>query len=642
MLCNVTSEKTKEQIEFENQTVSALKSLITNIGSLSELKEEIQLLLSEHKVAALVHNIKQLEEMEKQLNDSLEELLKDQSENQEEIALAVKQIKEGLLKTVSESLSVLKQQKKHITVVQQLLMKRFSRLGKDASFKDQSFKLALEELLESKLGATQVHKGRNSMMNDTAYKSFKRDQSSIIEYLGDKSFVKNHKIDNKNDNNFPEQLNGFNKILTDRSLLNSEASLPRNQFLPLELENLPRGHIYNIVTKNPSFLKYKISESSAPRNQMPTLADAEFKFNIWNFLKNSIGKDLSKISMPAEINEPMSVLQRVAHVIQFSELLVKANQCEDRYLRVGYVAASLFGTIMHMIRRIRKPFNPLLGETFEYCEGGIRFISEQVSHHPPVASFYAESDDFIIEGFLYAFVKLTLQGINTKPSGDLIITLKKTGEKFSVDRPFIRVYNLIMGKPYLYSHGEMLVTNLTTGDKAKVYYQPKGWSSSKDYQTDGHIIDKNDKVWYTFSGRSDSYLDAQDVNSKRLIQLVEKKPDIPNYERQYNYDIFNVRLNHLTKEMLKVLPFTDTRLRPDMRALEHCDYDLSNGEKTKLEEAQRLRRKEMEKAQQLHKPLWFDIEMGQGNVVSAKYKGGYWEARKSGKWPAEMLNLYDV
>ncbi|NXS32830.1 OSBL7 protein, partial [Pomatostomus ruficeps] len=44
-----------------------------------------------------------------------------------------------------------------------------------------------------------------------------------------------------------------------------------------------------------------------------------------------------------------------------------------------------------------KPFNPVLGETYECVrpDRGFRFISEQVSHHPPISACHAESDNFV-------------------------------------------------------------------------------------------------------------------------------------------------------------------------------------------------------------------------------------------------------
>ncbi|NXR86866.1 OSBL7 protein, partial [Hypocryptadius cinnamomeus] len=44
-----------------------------------------------------------------------------------------------------------------------------------------------------------------------------------------------------------------------------------------------------------------------------------------------------------------------------------------------------------------KPFNPVLGETYECVrpDRGFRFISEQVSHPPPISACHAESDNFV-------------------------------------------------------------------------------------------------------------------------------------------------------------------------------------------------------------------------------------------------------
>ena len=36
--------------------------------------------------------------------------------------------------------------------------------------------------------------------------------------------------------------------------------------------------------------------------------------------------------------------------------------------------------------RTKKPFNPMLGETYELVTEDFKFISEQVSHHPPVSA----------------------------------------------------------------------------------------------------------------------------------------------------------------------------------------------------------------------------------------------------------------
>jgi len=44
--------------------------------------------------------------------------------------------------------------------------------------------------------------------------------------------------------------------------------------------------------------------------------------------------------------------------------------------------------------RTKKPFNPILGETYEYVTEKRRFYAEQVSHHPPVTAYNLESQGF--------------------------------------------------------------------------------------------------------------------------------------------------------------------------------------------------------------------------------------------------------
>ncbi len=55
------------------------------------------------------------------------------------------------------------------------------------------------------------------------------------------------------------------------------------------------------------------SESSnpwnfTPRDKLPFFKDPKVKISIWTVLKDSIGKDLSKITMPVYFNQPLSLL----------------------------------------------------------------------------------------------------------------------------------------------------------------------------------------------------------------------------------------------------------------------------------------------------------------------------------------------
>lgn len=56
--------------------------------------------------------------------------------------------------------------------------------------------------------------------------------------------------------------------------------------------------------------------------------------SLWNILRNNIGKDLSKVAMPVQLNEPINTLQRLCEDMEYSELLDTANQTHDPYQRM--------------------------------------------------------------------------------------------------------------------------------------------------------------------------------------------------------------------------------------------------------------------------------------------------------------------
>lgn len=50
---------------------------------------------------------------------------------------------------------------------------------------------------------------------------------------------------------------------------------------------------------------------------------------LWSILKHCIGKELSKITIPVVFNEPLSFLQRMAEIFEYTNYLNIADQCDD-------------------------------------------------------------------------------------------------------------------------------------------------------------------------------------------------------------------------------------------------------------------------------------------------------------------------
>ncbi|KAF6768361.1 hypothetical protein AHF37_04213 [Paragonimus kellicotti] len=105
--------------------------------------------------------------------------------------------------------------------------------------------------------------------------------------------------------------------------------------------------------------------------------------NLWSIIKNGIGKDITKIPLPVNFNEPISFLQRASEDMTYSDLLDRASETRDPAEQMSWVAAFSVSCYASTAIRTGKPFNPLLGETFEFDRStesfGWRLIAEQVT-----------------------------------------------------------------------------------------------------------------------------------------------------------------------------------------------------------------------------------------------------------------------
>lgn len=100
------------------------------------------------------------------------------------------------------------------------------------------------------------------------------------------------------------------------------------------------------------------------------------------------GKSVVNVSLPVRIFEPRSFLQRIPDAWCFAPIfLTRAAFAETPLQRFQYVITFMVAGLHRAVTNT-KPFNPILGETFQgsYKDGSQIFL-EQTSHHPPISSF---------------------------------------------------------------------------------------------------------------------------------------------------------------------------------------------------------------------------------------------------------------
>lgn len=80
------------------------------------------------------------------------------------------------------------------------------------------------------------------------------------------------------------------------------------------------------------------TERRVRRKRLPE-QKPNYPLNLWSIMKNCIGKDLTKIPMPVNFSEPLSMLQRLTEDFEYSDILDRAAQCSDSCEQLSYVAA---------------------------------------------------------------------------------------------------------------------------------------------------------------------------------------------------------------------------------------------------------------------------------------------------------------
>jgi hypothetical protein len=358
------------------------------------------------------------------------------------------------------------------------------------------------------------------------------------------------------------------------------------------------------------------------RDKLPVSRNPNQKINIWRVLKDTIGKDLSKMAVPVYFNEPLSFLQRFTEDLTYSSILIKASEEQDPCLRLALVCCFAVSGYAGSDERLMKPFNPLLGETFELEKDGFRVISEQVSHHPPISAIHCDHPEFVF--YAYSRVNTSFKGtyLRVKPEGKFHLLLHRTKDHYIWEKPYTNVNNLVIGKVNVDHHGTILVENLETGHSTKVLFKKKSWFSKDFHQVSASITDLDGKEKFQISGQWSSSLKITNkITGEEIIGFQVKNPP-SGHDFYYHFSEFAMQLN-LPPEIISGVAPTDSRRRPDQRALENGEVELAAREKHRVEEKQRAARKIREEAKVEWKPVWFETDH-EGDWV---YKGGYWQAK---------------
>ncbi|KAM8836224.1 oxysterol-binding protein-related protein 7 isoform 2-T2 [Spinachia spinachia] len=352
-----------------------------------------------------------------------------------------------------------------------------------------------------------------------------------------------------------------------------------------------------------------VPKSSGQRTTLPAQCPDNSHVGLMAILYNNIGKDLARVSMPAPLNEPLNLLQRLCEELEYSELLDTANNTPDPYQRMVYIAAfAISGYSTATFRNRYKPFNPVLGETYECIreDRGFRLISEQVCHHPPISACHADSENFSFWQDQRWKNKFWGKSLEILPTGMVNVTLPRYGDHYEWNKVVTCIHNVLSQQRYLEHYGEVTIRNLKSNVcTCKItFVKSRYWGSDTNRnEVQGTVLDQSGSIIHRFGGLWHEGVFCDTLPTPKCVWKPNPQPK--DHLLYYGFSSLAMELNELDPDLKPLLPPTDSRLRPDQRLLEEGKVEEADRKKDDIEEFQRERRKELNKRGQEHVPRFF-------------------------------------
>lgn len=238
-------------------------------------------------------------------------------------------------------------------------------------------------------------------------------------------------------------------------------------------------------------------------DEEPGISKSQILFDVIKQLKS--GHDLFRISLPAALLTPESMLEYMTPFVTPNDYILTINEVQDparRFIRVvQWWLSNLTKTpkkgILHS-----KPYNPILGEVFRckfiHKDSVSHYVAEQVCHHPPITSLYMSNTPkkFSINATLKPKSKFHGNSASTLIEGDIEMNLHHFGERYVVEFPTVLARGLIWSTQCVEIYDHMKISCAQTGYSADINFLSKSDNALK-----GDIFFGNSKnKVYTIAG----------------------------------------------------------------------------------------------------------------------------------------------
>ena len=181
------------------------------------------------------------------------------------------------------------------------------------------------------------------------------------------------------------------------------------------------------------------------------------------------GKALMNVSMPVNIFDKCTLLQRSAGDYMYAPIYLEKMYATDDPIEKMKYAVAFYIAGLHLSICQKKPFNPILGETYQGKIGDdLDVYCEQISHHPPITYTYLDSPHYTIDGSQEFSLKAYPNSAIFRCIGFRRIVLKdKAKTTYIIKFPWTEGKGFMFGARYFTFKGDVTIKDKTN----KIYTQ---------------------------------------------------------------------------------------------------------------------------------------------------------------------------
>ena len=313
------------------------------------------------------------------------------------------------------------------------------------------------------------------------------------------------------------------------------------------------------------------------------------------------GKNVVGLSLPVNIFQPRSSIERCCDLFRFFPYYMgKVQKSSDIKEQIKFITAAIVAASQYQMNQW-KPFNPILGETFQgILDENTNIYVEHISHHPAISYYLLIGKGWKCKGYFLYNAKIKPNKVVAYAENWNVINFDD-GKEFKFCWPALEMGNFILGTRKMAMVKNFVVKNEANKIKSMVKYNHEVKRRALGLLSQWKMNDLQGKLYYYDEEKEKSMIKKKWYDSlTNFEKMSDLKEEIENIsgnwleELKFNDKVYWNKNNNgeavIQKPVEEPLP-SSYRFREDLIWLSYKNEEEAQKWKILLEVQQRKDRK---------------------------------------------------